>query len=118
MELTLEKARDLFDKGQFSGLSQASGIDFPSLKLLPPELRVLVAHASVYTGRVQLAADLADSVRQTNAAPSVIAKSHVVSGLIRKRQASARMGTRSSLSTTSSGRPPCTVCGYFVSRRT
>ena len=84
MEFTLEKARDLFDKGQFSTISQAAGARLFIAQTTPPELRVLIAHACVYTGRVQLASNLAESLRHLNASPSVVAHSHIVSGLIRK----------------------------------
>jgi len=86
MQFTLERARDLFNKGQFSTISQTAGSDFSSLKMLPTDIRILIAHANVYAGRIQLASTLAESVRQTNASASSVAQSWIVSGLINKRE--------------------------------
>ena len=86
MQFTLERAKDLFNKGQFSAISQAAGSDVSSLRLLQPDVRVLIAHANVYAGRVQLASVLAESVRQTTASASAIAQSFIVSGLNNKRE--------------------------------
>ena len=86
MEFALGKTQDLFDKGQFHIISQAAGQNFSPLIGLAPELRVLIAHACVYTGRVQVASNLAESVKHADASLSVVAQSHIVSGLIRKRE--------------------------------
>jgi hypothetical protein len=87
MEFTVGKAQDLFDKGQFHTISHAAGREDSSfLASLPPELRVLIAHACVYTGRIQIATSLAESAKRANESPSVVAQAHIVTGLIRKRE--------------------------------
>jgi DNA-binding NtrC family response regulator len=86
MDLTLGKIRDLFDKGQYSKISQAAGSDIAHLKTLQPELRALVAHALVYTARSEIATELSLSLRHSSTPLPVIAESHIVVGLIRKRE--------------------------------
>ena len=86
MEFSVGKTQDLFDKGHFNIISQAAAQDVSSLNSLAPELRVLIAHACVYTGRIQVASHLAKSVTHASASLSVVAQSHIVSGLILKRQ--------------------------------
>jgi DNA-binding NtrC family response regulator len=86
MEFDLEKTQDLFDKGHFSAISQSVGNDVKHLKRLPPELRLLVAKVFLYTGKLSAACDLVDSLNRSTASPSVVAGSHIVSGLIRKRE--------------------------------
>ena len=86
MDFDLSRARDLFIKGHFSSLSQAAGSDVAQLKRLQPESRVLIAHTCVYTGRVKLASELTQSVQQAGASSSTLAESHIVLGLIRKRE--------------------------------
>jgi DNA-binding NtrC family response regulator len=86
MEFTLERTKDLFDKGQFSIISHAAGSDVSPLRLLPPDVRILIAHANVYAGRVQVASALAESVRQSNSSPAAVAQSFIVNGLIDRRE--------------------------------
>ena len=86
MEFTFAKTQDLFDKGHFLNISQAAGHEISSLTSLAPEIRVLIAHACVHTGRIQVATNLAQSVMDASPSLSVLAQSHVVLGLIRKRQ--------------------------------
>ena len=85
MEFTLEKVKDLFNTGQFSGICKAAGSDHISLKLLPPDARVLIAHAHVYAGRSQVASALAQSLIQGKNSPAVTAHALIVSGLANKR---------------------------------
>src|SRR6188474_117563 len=63
MDFTFEKVKDLFNKGQFASICKTVGSDLSSLKLLPPDARVLIAHASVYAGRVQAATDFRSALR-------------------------------------------------------
>ena len=86
MELSFGKTQDLFDKGHFLIISQAAAQEVSSLTSLAPEIRVLIAHACVHTGRIQVATNLVQSVMLANASLSVLAESHIVLGLIRKRQ--------------------------------
>ncbi len=85
MEFTLEKVKDLFNKGQFSSICKTVGSDLSSLKLLPPDARVLIAHANFYAGRVQVASALAESVIHGKASPAATAHAFIVSGLLHKR---------------------------------
>jgi tetratricopeptide (TPR) repeat protein len=85
MESTLDRVKDLFNKGQFLGICKTVGADLPSLKLLPPDARVLIAHANVYAGRDQIASALADSVIGGKASAALIARALMVSGLLNKR---------------------------------
>src|SRR5688572_29160261 len=85
MEFTLEKVKDLFNKSQFSSICKTVGSDLSSLKLLPPDSRVLIAHANVHAGRVQVASALAQSIKQAKASPPVTAHAFIVSGLLNNR---------------------------------
>jgi len=85
MAFDLEKAQELFDIGHFSTISQSVGTDSGHLKRLAPELRLLVAKALVYTGKLKPASDLLDSLNRAGASPSIVAASHIVRGLIYKR---------------------------------
>src|SRR5688500_14955668 len=86
MEFDLDRVQELFDKGHFSIISQTAGTDIPRLRQLRPELRSLIAHACVYTGRVKIAYELATSLHDPNTPLSTRAESHIVMGLIRKRE--------------------------------
>jgi len=87
MEFDLERAQELFDKGHFSSISHAIGPDVAHLKRAqPPEFRILVAQACVYTGRLKAAMELLDTLSGMANSPSVQAASHIVLGLIKKRE--------------------------------
>jgi len=85
MEFTLEKVKELFSKGQFSSICKAVGTDVSSLKLLPPETRVIVAHANVYAGSPQIASVLAQSVVEGRSSAAAVAQAHIVHGLLNRR---------------------------------
>ena len=74
MELSFGKTQDLFDKGHFLIISQAAAQEVSSLTSLAPEIRVLIAHACVHTGRIQVATNLVQSVMLANASLSVLAR--------------------------------------------
>src|SRR5262245_43419437 len=87
MEFDVERAQELFDRGHFSSISQAAGTDVGHLKRLqPPEFRLMIAHACLYTGGQKLAADLVASLDGQSSSPSVVAGCHIVLGLIKKRE--------------------------------
>src|SRR5262245_63184993 len=87
MEFDLERAQELFDKGHFSSISHAIGPDVAHLKRAhPPEFHIFVAQACVYTGRLKAASELLDTLSGMANSPSVQAASHIVLGLIKKRE--------------------------------
>jgi DNA-binding NtrC family response regulator len=85
MKVTLEKVKDLFKSGQFLDICKSVGSDLSSLKLVPSDVRVLIAHASVYAGSDQVASALAQSVIRDKVAPAVVAHAYIVSGLLNRR---------------------------------
>jgi len=86
MAFDLEKAQELFDKGHFSTISQSVGTDVGHLRRLTPDLRLLVAKAFVYTGKLKAASDLLDSLNRSGLPSSMVAAAHIVRGLINKRE--------------------------------
>ena len=86
MEFGLESAQESFDTGHFSSVSQPA-VEIGSLhRLQPLELRLLVAQAFVFTGRVKEAATLANSFPPSSTAIGLLAGAQIVLGLIKKRE--------------------------------
>src|SRR5688572_13932245 len=85
MDFTFDKVKDISNKGQFASICKTVGSDLSSLKLLPPDARVLIAHANVYAGSVQVASALTQSVIHGKGSPAVTAHAFIVSGLLNKR---------------------------------
>ena len=52
MEFDLEKARELFETGQFASITRALGPASNYIRQIHPHGRSLLAHALVYTGRL------------------------------------------------------------------
>jgi len=86
MEFDLDKARELFEIGHFASISRAAGSSSAHLQRLQPAARSLLAHTFVYTGRLTLAADLVRSLAGSDIPLSCRSESHIVVGLIRKRE--------------------------------
>ncbi len=86
MEFDLEKARELFETGQFASITRALGPASNYIRQIHPHGRSLLAHALVYTGRLTLASQLANSIGNVDSPPSAQAESHIALGLLRKRE--------------------------------
>ncbi len=86
MEFDLEKARELFDTGQFAVIARGLGSTSSNIRQIPPAARSLLAHASVYTGRLALASQLASSTENVDLPLAAQAESKIALGLLRKRE--------------------------------
>ena len=86
MEFDLERARELFETGQFASITRALGPASSYIRQVQPHGRSLLAHALVYTGRLNLAAQLANSIGSADSPPTAQAESHIALGLLRKRE--------------------------------
>jgi DNA-binding NtrC family response regulator len=86
MEFDLEKARELFEAGQFASIGRGLGSLSNHIRQVDARGRSLLAHALVYTGRLTLASQLADSVDDVNSPLPAQAESRIALGLLRKRE--------------------------------
>ena len=86
MEFDLEKARELFDTGQFAVIALGLGSTSSNIRQIPPVARSLLAHASVYTGRLALASQLVSSTENVDLPLPAQAESKIAVGLLRKRE--------------------------------
>src|SRR5678816_1341036 len=86
MEFDLEKARELFESGQFASITRTLGPTSNYIRHIQPRARGLIANALVYTGRLALAAELANSIGNTDSPTAAQAESHIALGLLRKRE--------------------------------
>ena len=84
MEFDLEKARELFNAGQFASIARGLG-STSHIRQIQPLGRGLLAHALVYTGRLALASQLAYSNDDVDSLPAK-AESRIALGLLRKRE--------------------------------
>jgi len=86
MEFDLDKTRELFETGQFAAISRTLGSNLTHVYRLQAQARSLLAHTLVYTGRLTLASDLARSIDRSDVSLSSQSESHIVLGLVRKRE--------------------------------
>src|SRR5262245_35093001 len=86
MEFDLEKARELFDTGQFATIVRGLGSTANQLSQIEAHGRSLLAYTFVYTGRLGLASQLADSIGHANSSLPAQAESRIALGLLRKRE--------------------------------
>ena len=86
MEFDLEKARELFETGQFASIGRGLGSLSSHIRQIDARGRSLLAHTLVYTGRLTLASQLADSVDHVNSPLPAQAESRIALGLLRKRE--------------------------------
>ena len=86
MEFDLEKAREQFETGHFASIAHGIGSSGHRLRNTPAEARSLLAHALVYTGRLALASQLANSIDEADAPIGARAEARIALGLLRKRE--------------------------------
>ena len=86
MEFDLEKARELFETGHFATISKGIGSGINQVHQLPPRARSLLAQTLVYTGRLVLASQFANSIDSANAPLTAQAESRIAIGFLRKRE--------------------------------
>src|SRR5262245_16170291 len=86
MEFDLEKARELFEAGQFASITRGLGSFSNSIRQVEPRGRSLLAHALVYVGRLALASQLASSLDESDLPVTARAESRIALGLLRKRE--------------------------------
>ena len=86
MEFNLEKAREQFGTGHFASIVQGIGATTHPVRQVPAEARSLFAHALVYTGRLALASQLANSLQEADSSPTAKAEARIALGLLRKRE--------------------------------
>jgi tetratricopeptide (TPR) repeat protein len=85
MEFDLEKAKELFDAGQFASIGRGLGSTSSHIRQIDARARSLLAHSLVYTGRLALASQLAESIDVSSPLPAQ-AESRIALALLRKRE--------------------------------
>jgi hypothetical protein len=86
MEFHLEKAREQFYAGQFASIAHSIGPTTPHIRHLSMSARSILAHTLVYTGRLGLASQLANSIDESDSPISARAEARIALGLLRKRE--------------------------------